>query len=334
MNDIISVIIPCLNEEKYIGELIEDILKQDYLREDTEILFFDGGSKDRTKEIIADYAARYPFLQLHNNAEKFVPFALNEGIRISKGDAIIILGAHASYPPNYFSTLYARLGELKADNVGAVCETKVHHDNPKTQAIKAVLSHPIGVGDSLFRTGVTKPTKVDTTAFSCYRKSKLVEVGGFDTRLTRNQDIELNKRIITSGGSIFLIPDTRCTYFARESLSAMARNNYLNGYWNLLTVYLTKDFRSLSLRHFIPMFFLLSLMIPVLLSPVIPAIIWLAFLSGIAYSLAIFLVSIRLDHRPVYLFFLLCSFPTLHFSYGAGSLAGLFRVDKLFVSKG
>ena len=45
--------------------------------------------------------------------------------------------------------------------------------------------------------------------------------GMYDTRLVRNQDIELNKRIIRGGGKIIIIPDTYCTYLARETYKAV-----------------------------------------------------------------------------------------------------------------
>ena len=84
-------------------------------------------------------------------------------------------------------------------------------------------------------------------------------------RLVRNQDIELNKRILRGGGKIYILPDTYCTYLARETWKALSKNNYGNGKWNILTVYYTKMFSSLSIRHFIPLIFLLSLIVPLLL---------------------------------------------------------------------
>ena len=48
----LSVICPIYNEEKYIGKCIESILKQDYPKDDLEVLFVDGMSTDRTREIV------------------------------------------------------------------------------------------------------------------------------------------------------------------------------------------------------------------------------------------------------------------------------------------
>ena len=51
----ISVIIPCRNEEKFIGKCLDSILNQDYPKEKMEVLVVDGMSEDRTREIIEKF---------------------------------------------------------------------------------------------------------------------------------------------------------------------------------------------------------------------------------------------------------------------------------------
>ena len=91
----ISIICPIYNEEKYIGSFIASILQQDYPKEELEILLVDGMSKDKTREIIAEYSAKHPYLRLVDNPQKTVPYAMNNGIKNAKGDIIIRLDAHA-----------------------------------------------------------------------------------------------------------------------------------------------------------------------------------------------------------------------------------------------
>ena len=221
----LSVICPIYNEEKYIANCIESILLQDYPKDDLEVLFVDGMSKDRTREIVAEYTRKYPFIRLIDNPEKIVPYAMNYGIRASKGEVIIRLDAHATYEKNYFSALVRRLNELGADNVGSVCKTDVLNKTPKTLAIREVLSNKFGVGNSVFRTGIDKVMEVDTVPFGCWRRDVFDKYGLYDLRLVRNQDIELNKRILRGGGKIFIVPDTYCTYLARETFKGLAKNN-------------------------------------------------------------------------------------------------------------
>jgi len=54
MQSLVSIIIPCRNEERYIEKCLETILSQDYPKEKLEVLVVDGASEDRTKEVIEE----------------------------------------------------------------------------------------------------------------------------------------------------------------------------------------------------------------------------------------------------------------------------------------
>ena len=86
----LSVICPIYNEEKYIRQFLDSLLKQDYPKEDMEILLVDGMSKDPTREIVAEYTAQFPFIRLIDNPERIVPYAMNRGIEAAQGDIITI----------------------------------------------------------------------------------------------------------------------------------------------------------------------------------------------------------------------------------------------------
>lgn len=320
----LSVVVPIYNEEKYIAQFLDSILQQDYPQNDLEILLVDGISTDKTRLIIFDYISNYPFIRIVDNPKKIVPCAMNIGIRASKGDIIIRLDAHANYQPDYFSVLTRRLLELNADNVGVVCKTDVLNKNPKTLAIREVLGNKFGVGNSTFRTGIDKVMEVDTVPFGCWRRDVFDRFGMYDERLIRNQDIELNKRIIRGGGHIYIVPDTYCTYLARETYKGLAKNNYGNGKWNILTVYYTKQFSSLSLRHFIPLCFLLSLILPLIATCFYFPLIFVALISLIFYFGLLGTISLKLAITKGLKFrHLLSSFLVLHLSYGFGSLRGV-----------
>ena len=323
----LSVICPIYNEEKYIAQFLDSLLKQDYPKEDLEILLVDGMSKDRTREIVAEYTAKHTFIHLIDNPDKIVPCAMNRGIKAAKGDIIMRLDAHASYQPDYFSVLVNGLQRLHADNVGTVCKTDVLNKTPKTLAIREVLSNKIGVGNSTFRTGIDHEQEVETVPFGCWPKKVFEKYGLYDERLVRNQDIELNKRIIRGGGKIYILPDTYCTYLARETWHALAKNNYGNGKWNILTVFYTKQISSLSLRHFIPLLFELSLIFPLLLAFIcwpfaliasVSLVSYMALLSGVSLNLAI--------KKHLNFLYLLITFVVLHLSYGWGSLVGILKL--------
>lgn len=323
----LTIICPIYNEEKYIARCIESIMHQDYPKDDLEVLFVDGMSTDRTREIIVGYLPQCPYLRVLDNPQKIVPYAMNKGISEAKGDIIMRLDAHTFYEPNYCSAIVKRLKELNADNVGCVCKTDVLNKTPKTLAIREVLSNKFGVGNSAFRTGITGVKEVDTVPFGCWPRRVFEQYGLYDVRLVRNQDIELNKRIINGGGKIYIIPDTFCTYFARESFKGLAKNNFGNGKWNILTVYYTHNMRSLSVRHFIPLMFVSGIIVPTLVGIFWNLALLLSALVLLVYLLALGIISAKLAiMKKLNFFYLLWCFITLHCSYGWGSLIGVLSV--------
>lgn len=328
----ISVICPTYNEEKYIAHCIESIIIQDYPKDDLEVIFVDGMSSDKTRSIIQEYQLKHPFIKLIDNPQRIVPYAMNAGIKNAQGEIIFRIDAHAHYQPNYFSILSKRLIELNADNVGVMCKTDVLNKTPKTLAIKEVLSNKFGVGNSKFRIGIDDIEEVDTVPFGCWKREVFDKYGLYDTRLIRNQDIELNKRIKLGGGKIYIVPETYCTYLARETFSALAKNNFANGKWNILTVFFTNNIRSLSIRHFIPLLFVTSLLAPAVLSLIYTPFIYISLLSLVLYLLVICGVSIKLSFsKQLNLLYLIAAFSCLHISYGWGSLMAIFKLP--FIKK-
>ena len=329
----ITIIIPTYNEAKYISSCLDSILEADYPNEKMEIFVVDGMSEDGTGRIVQEVHSRYPFIHIIENTKRYTPIGMNLGIQESKGEFVFILSAHAAYEVDYFTKLVENIQTLEADCVGGVLLTDVKNTNAKSSSIKEVLMHKFGVGNALFRTGCDEVTEVDTVAFGCYRKSSFEKYGVFDEKLIRNQDIELNKRITNTGGKIYLIPDVRCTYFARESFIPLAKNQYQNGFWNILTAYYTKTLHSLSLRHFVPLIFVLSLLVPSALFFIFPKMLWIALLSLSSYLTLVIIISIRLKNNANSIVYLITSFLTLHFSYGLGSLMGIVSVINKY-SKG
>ena len=326
----ISVIIPCRNEEKYIVDCLHSVLYNDYPKELTEIFVVDGNSIDNTKKIVEEFSLKFPIVKLLINRDKIVPLAMNFAIRVASGDLIIRLDAHSKIPNNYFSELVRASDKFDADNIGTCWITDVKNKNPKSNAIKKVLSNKFGIGNSLFRIGVNEPQEVDTVPFGCFKKEVFGKVGLFNKYLKRNQDIELNKRIARAGGKVILISEVKSTYFARETFIELAENNFGNGLWNILTVYITKKFSSLSLRHFIPIIFLLSLILP-LIGMIFNSIVGIiSLLSLISYLTLISFISYNLKDKTTSFIYIFISFLVLHFSYAAGSLLGLLRLDYLF----
>lgn len=326
----VSIVIPCRNEEDYISDCLDSFAKSDCRKDSLEVLVVDGESTDQTVDIVNKYSKRFPFIRLVNNEKRITPVALNLGIKHARNNYILIASAHSRFPLNYIRILMNKLTEFDADGVGGQLVTGVKNKTKKSLSIIKVLSNKFGVGNSMFRIGVDKPTRVDTVPFGLYKKALFYNIGFYSETLIRNHDIEWSKRLVRAGKKIFLIPEISCTYYARETYKALAKNNFKNGLWNILVIYITKRANSLSLRHFIPLVFILSILVPVLLSFIYLPFIIISLLSIFSHFILILGISIRLNDKSTGLFFLLKAFYTLHLSYGLGSLTGLFRVDKIF----
>lgn len=327
----VSVIMPCLNEEKFISVCLDSVIACDYPKERMEILVVDGMSRDRTREIAEKYMRENSFLRLLDNPKKTTPAAMNLGINNSKGEIIIKMDAHSRYEKDYISKCVKHLQESGAKNVGGILKTVPAKDTLFAKAIAVCLSSRFGAGSSYFRTGTDKPRWVDTVAFGCYKKDTLVDLGLFDERMEKIEDFELNSRLRKKYGpeSILLAPDIRAFYYpSSDNIFSFLKHNFTDGFW---TTYSAKlGFKFFSLRHMIPLVFSASLILGFILALFsfwFRALFDIVFLS---YFFVNFLVSISISLREkLNLFpFLSVSFFTRHFFYGLGSIWGIIKMKK------
>ena len=318
----VSVIVPCRNEKRYIAQCLESILASDYPRDHLEVLVVDGRSDDGTQAILDEYASRYPIIRVLDNPRRIQPVALNIGIGAARGEILVRMDAHVTYPKNYIGDLVAMLQQARADNVGGVVVTLPASQTAIAKAIASAMSHPFGVGNSHFRIGVQRPRWVETIAFFCCRRETFERVGLFDEELARDEDSEFNARLIKQGGRILLVPNVVSYYYARDSLRQVGRMAYQYGYSKPLVA--RKLGRVMTLRQLVPPGLVLALVAPATLSPwVEPAGALFGAVAG-TYLLAVLGFAIAAG-RKVGLrtaAALALAFPVLHFSYGLGFLRG------------
>lgn len=316
----VSVVMPVYNEEKFIAKCIDSLLLQDYPKDDMEWIFVDGCSKDKTVDIINEYAQKYPdLIKVYNNPDKIVPFAMNIGISNSVGKYIVRLDAHADYAPDYISKCIHYLKTTDAENVGGLAETKAK--GFMGGAIAKMLSSRFGVGNSQFRTGGDSGY-VDTVPFGAFKREVFSKYGGYDERLVRNQDNEMNYRIRKNGGKIYLSNDIRLSYYCRDTVKGITKMANANGKWNVITMKLCPG--AMGLRHFIPLTFVLSVVGLALLG-ILHFIFWLALAAEMLLYIALDAFFSAKQASSVKEFFtLLMLFPVFHVAYGIGSLKGIF----------
>lgn len=324
MDPFVSVIMPVYNEERYIDECLKTLLQQDYPKEKMEWFFVDGMSQDNTVKILEKYKSEYPdLITILMNENKTVPYAMNIGIQKARGEYIVRLDAHAEYESDYISKCIMCLKKTNAENVGGIAITK--GKGFTGECIAKMLSSKFGVGNSQFRTN-GESGYVDTVAFGAFKREVFEKCGGFDTRLTRNQDNEMNYRIRKNGGKVYLSNDIQFTYYCRDTISGIGDMAMKNGKWNVITNKLCPG--SMGIRHFIPLTFVLSIIILVALGFIHPFFWLLLCAELLLYLMLDVFFSIKCTSGLSEFLLLLVLFPVFHIMYGFGSLKGLLSLNK------
>ena len=255
----ISVVIPCLNEQAYIDATLESLRTQVGLAEPFEVIVVDGGSEDGTRDVLNRWSKKDSRFRWISNPRRTTPIALNMGISAAQGEIIVILGAHSEVSEDWLRRNFDALNaHPESGCVGGGVQQK--HGTEKSKRIGTALSTPFGVGDARFRTGGIA-SHVDTVAFGAYRKEALDEIGWFDEELTRNQDDELNYRMLKSGWRIWFDPRIQCTYHVRSSFSQLFRQYRQYGYWKVKVNMKHKTITTW--RQTVPALFMAAMMLSV-----------------------------------------------------------------------
>ena len=172
--------------------------------ERTEILVTDGMSDDRTRDIVRDYAERFPRIRMLDNPQRVTPAGLNAAIAAARGEIICRIDGHCEVAADFVTQNVRLLHEHpEAWIVGGPivhCGT-----GPRGEAVAIAMSHPLGVGMASHRFPGFEGY-VDTVQFPAFRRWVFERIGVFDTNLVRTEDDELNYRVMQAGGKMFVSP--------------------------------------------------------------------------------------------------------------------------------
>jgi len=321
----VSVIVPCFNEADTIEGLLDALYRQVGIAHLPQILVVDGGSSDGTRDMVKDYAAKHPGLDLRlvDNPKRTIPTALNLGLEVSEGDILIRLDAHSAPAPDYIARCLDVLAQTGAANVGGVWRIQPGADSWQARSIAAAAAHPFGAGDARYRiSGGAGP--VETVPFGAFRRSWLEQVGPFDERLQSNEDYEMNVRLRQAGGLVWFDPSIVSTYYARSTFGALARQYARYGYWKARM--LLRYPGTLRWRQALPPLFVSSSLVLALLSLSSIVAARLLAVEWSVYGLALVgagLQSAIARRRAGLLLGLPLALAIMHLAWGAAFWAGL-----------
>jgi glycosyltransferase involved in cell wall biosynthesis len=312
----VTIAMPCLDEERYIESCLASVLAQDYPRDRFEILVADGGSRDRTRELVAQIAARDPRVALVENPGRLQTAGMNEVIRRARGDLIVRMDVHCEYARDYVRRCVEVLARTGADNVGGAQRARA--TTRFQRALCAALDSPLGVGGASYRSADNEGF-VDTVFLGAFRRQVFETVGLYDPGAITNEDAELNQRIHDAGGKVYLAPEIVVHYHPRASFRALAKQYYRYGRGRART--LLKHGRLLSIRPVLPAVMVAgaaALLATSALQPVTP------FAFG-AYALLTGLEALRVGYKAglAQIPTVWAIFPVLHAAHGVGFAAGL-----------
>jgi glycosyltransferase involved in cell wall biosynthesis len=316
----VSIVIPCYQEEEHIETVVKSAATQRYPQHLVEILVVDGGSVDRTCEIVRALAAEDPRIKLLHNPARLQAPAMNMAIVRSRGDVIVRMDAHADYDENYVAAGVAALRRTGALNVGGAVRLRAR--TTFQRALCLALESPLGVGGS----GAWNPARegfVESVWGGVFRREAFELVGLYDPQARTNEDAELCQRIIERGGRVYQSREVINHYYPRKSLTALFRQ-YL-AYGNGRARTFCRRGKLLSPRPMVPFIALTTFVMLVLASMIEPQMLPVLLGAIALYLLVVIAEALRASKRVDIRLLprVAAIFPVMHVAHGIGFAVGL-----------
>ena len=329
---LVSAIIAACNEAPFIEEVLQSVINQRTDSFNLEVLVISNGSTDDTPAIVHRLAQADPRIKALRNATKSTPAAFNAGIRAAQGDYVCILGAHAFYPPEYISICLQQL-ELQG-TVG--CSGKIITESAggsrQSRLCAWATAHPFCSSGSSVRT--QREGFVDTIPFPVMRRAAVLEAGGYDEAMLRNQDNDLNQRLRARGHKLYLTEKVQASYYARSTIREMWSWGFNCGRWNAISLW--RNPASLRPRHLVPLGFVLAIALlasitligRVSRTQVVGSIAAFVLLLTFGAHLLLGTIAgaqVAIREKAICAIWLPLVILGFHLAYGTGTLFGLFQ---------
>ena len=243
----VTVAIPVLNEEQHIQRVVEGFLSTGYPNL-IEVLIADGGSNDKTKQIITTLSEKDNRVKMIDNPDRYQSYSLNQMIDIAKGEIFLRADAHCYYNEDYIEQCVSVMKKTGARNVGGA--QRYRAKNRVQAGIALAVKSVLGNGGAKYM-NENYQGYADTVFLGCFRTSDLREMGGFNTENITNQDSEFNLCLIEKYGStVYVSPDIKSWYYPRDSFYKLFKQYFRYGRGRFLTRILHPN--SSPIRGMIP----------------------------------------------------------------------------------
>ncbi len=326
----VSIIVPCYNEQSTIRLMLDAFRAQTFPRTEMEVVIADGMSTDGTRDAIFVFQKNFPELKvcLVDNPLRNIPSGLNRALEASHGEIIVRFDAHSKPYPDYVENCVKAHEAGRGDNIGGVWEIQPGAQTWSAQSIAVAASHPLGVGDAMYRRAASA-SEVDTVPFGSYRRTLIDKIGGYNKSLLTNEDYEFNTRIRKSKGRVWLDPSIRSIYFARSTFLELVRQYWRYGFWKWRMLRRFPD--TIRWRQALPPLFVLSLLALALVSIFLPPASWVLISELILYFFILLLAGLHAVIKQHNLFLLLglpLAISAMHIAWGSGFLWSMLTSSK------
>jgi glycosyltransferase involved in cell wall biosynthesis len=183
IQNLLTIVIPCKNEEKYIGNLLEDLfysVELDY----TKIIIADANSTDNTKNVIEDWKQTYG-LNIEVIQGGTVSEGRNNGAKLATTPYILFLDADVRLFSSY--AIYDAVNYMHQQNIDLVTLSPKNYGTEWQASLLFYLF-------SWFNKVMAKFTPFAIGAFFLTRRSKFEELGGFPSKYDTSEDYILSKK--------------------------------------------------------------------------------------------------------------------------------------------
>ncbi len=242
----VSVLIPMHNEEKVARYVLDAIILQDYPKDKIEVIPINDHSTDKTKDILEEYASKYSYIKpLHRlgDEQRGKPSALNDALKLAKGEIIVIYDADYIPPKGQLRELVINFIDPE---VGAVMGRVVPINTPKNLLTRLLdLERSGGYQiDQQARYNLGLIPQYGGTV-GAFRKELILKFGGFDPEVLA-EDTDLTFKMYLEGYKVLYINRAECYEEAPESWKVRARQirRWSRGHNQVLFKYLIPFWKS------------------------------------------------------------------------------------------
>jgi len=212
----VDVIIPALNEARYLGACLESLAAQRYPLDAVTVFVVDNGSTDETVSIAEGFSTNSLRVRVLRQSRRGAAASRNGAIREGRGELLALLDAHCILDPHWLPALAQRfslpqLGGCQATTVSRATSARVQRYLDKS----GELSNERILDDTVLGKRNLYPWILSGN--SMYRREAVEPVGGFDEGLRACEDVDLAWRVVLTGYQLAHEPKAVAVHYDTNS---------------------------------------------------------------------------------------------------------------------